>query len=57
MPVLVIAIVHCLVLFWPEVIWAQSRGHLGVFIQNVSRAPEEAGSHRVRGIDPRPHAQ
>ena len=40
MPVLVIAIVHCLVLFWPEAIWAQSRGHLGVFIQNVSRAPE-----------------
>ena len=41
MPALVIAIIHCLVLCWPEVIWAQSRGHLGVFIQNVSQRPRE----------------
>jgi regulator of protease activity HflC (stomatin/prohibitin superfamily) len=50
MPVLVIAIVHCLVLFWPEAIWAQSRGHLGVFIQNVSRAPEGSGKPAGEGV-------
>ncbi len=50
MPVLVIAIVHCLLLFWPEAIWAQSRGHLGVFIQNVSRAPEGSGKPSGEGV-------
>ena len=50
MPVLVIAIVHCLLLVWPEGIWAQGRGHLGVFIQNVSRAPEESGKPSGEGV-------
>ena len=50
MPVLVIAIVHCLVLFWPEAMWAQSHGHLGVFIQNVSRAPEGSGKPAGEGV-------
>ena len=50
MPVVVIAIVHCLVLFWPEAMWAQSRGHLGVFIQNVSRAPEGSGKPSGEGV-------
>ena len=50
MPILVIAIVHCLVLFWPEVMWAQSRGHLGVFIQNVSQAPDGSGRPAGEGV-------
>jgi regulator of protease activity HflC (stomatin/prohibitin superfamily) len=50
MPVLAIAIVHCLLLFWPEAMWAQSRGHLGVFIQNVSRAPEGSGKPSGEGV-------
>jgi regulator of protease activity HflC (stomatin/prohibitin superfamily) len=50
MLVLAIAIVHCLVLCWPEVIWAQSRGHLGVLIQNVSRAPEGSGKPTGEGV-------
>jgi regulator of protease activity HflC (stomatin/prohibitin superfamily) len=50
MPVLVLAIVHCLLLCWPEVTWAQSRGHLGVFIQNVTRAPEESGKPTGEGV-------
>ena len=50
MPILVIAIVHCLLLFWPEAMWAQSRGHLGVFIQNVSRAPDGSGRPSGEGV-------
>jgi prohibitin 2 len=46
MPILVMAIVQCLVLFWPVAIGAQSRGHLGVFIQNAPRAPEASGKPR-----------
>src|SRR4030095_14956618 len=49
MLVLAIAIVHGLLLFWPEAIWAQSRGHLGVFIQNVSRAPDGSGKASGEG--------
>jgi regulator of protease activity HflC (stomatin/prohibitin superfamily) len=50
MPVLVIAIVHCLLLCWPTAIWAQSRGHLGVFIQNAPRLPEGAGAPSGEGV-------
>jgi regulator of protease activity HflC (stomatin/prohibitin superfamily) len=50
MPVLVIAIVHCLLLCWPTAIWAQSRGHLGVFIQNAPRVPEGAGAPSGEGV-------
>jgi prohibitin 2 len=50
MPILVIAIVHCLLLFWPDAIWAQSRGHLGVFIQNAPRAPEGSGKPSGGGV-------
>jgi prohibitin 2 len=46
MPILVIAILQCLVLFWPVEIGAQSRGHLGVFIQNVPRATDGSGTPR-----------
>ena len=50
MPILLIAIVHCLFLFCPEAIWAQSRGHLGVFIQNAPRAPEGSGKPSAEGV-------
>jgi regulator of protease activity HflC (stomatin/prohibitin superfamily) len=50
MLVLAIAIVHGLLLFWPEAIWAQSRGHLGVLIQNVSRAPDGSGKPSGEGV-------
>jgi regulator of protease activity HflC (stomatin/prohibitin superfamily) len=30
--------------------WAQGRGHLGVFIQNVSRAPDERGKPSGEGV-------
>jgi regulator of protease activity HflC (stomatin/prohibitin superfamily) len=46
MPILVIALVQCLVLFGLGPIGAQSRGHLGVFIQNVPRSPETSGKPR-----------
>ena len=50
MPVLVIAIIQCLVLLGPGSVWAQSRGHLGVFIQNTPRAPEESGRLPREGV-------
>jgi prohibitin 2 len=50
MPILVIAIVHCLLLFGPEASWAQSRGHLGVFIQNAPRALEVSGKPTGEGV-------
>src|SRR5918999_2566602 len=50
MPILVIAIVHCLLFFWPDAIGAQSRGHLGVFIQNAPRAPEGSGKPSGEGV-------
>jgi prohibitin 2 len=50
MSILVIAIVHCLLLFWPDAIWAQGRGHLGVFIQNAPRALEESGKPSGEGV-------
>ncbi|MGH8068432.1 MAG: SPFH domain-containing protein [Candidatus Entotheonellia bacterium] len=50
MPILVIAIVQCLVLLWPGAIWAQSRGHLGVFIQNAPQAPEGSGRPSREGV-------
>jgi prohibitin 2 len=50
MPVLVVAIVHCLLLFWPAAIWPQSRGHLGVFIQNAPRVSEESGRLSSDGV-------
>jgi len=46
LPILVMAIVQCLVLLWPVAIGAQNRGHLGVFIQNVPRAAEGSGKLR-----------
>jgi prohibitin 2 len=46
MPILVIAIIHCLVLFWPGAIGAQNRGHIGVFIQNVPRTMDGRGMPR-----------
>jgi prohibitin 2 len=50
MPFLVIVIIQCLLLFWPEAIWAQSRGHLGVFIQNAPRAPEGSETPSSQGV-------
>ena len=50
MRALVLALIHCLLLCWPEVTWAQSRGHLGVFIQNVTRPPEESGKEAGEGV-------
>jgi regulator of protease activity HflC (stomatin/prohibitin superfamily) len=50
MPIWLIAIVHCLLLFWPATMWAQSRGHLGVFIQNVPQAPEGSGKPSGEGV-------
>jgi regulator of protease activity HflC (stomatin/prohibitin superfamily) len=50
MPVLVLAIVHCLWLCWPAVIEAQSGGHLGVFIQNVTRVSEGSGDLTGEGV-------
>jgi prohibitin 2 len=50
MPILLIAIVQCLVLFWPTAIWPQSRGHLGVFIQNAPQAPEGSGRPSREGV-------
>ena len=50
MPILVLAIVHCLVLFWSEASWAQSRGQLGVFIQNTPRALEGTGKPQGEGV-------
>jgi prohibitin 2 len=47
MSILVIVIIQCVLLFGPEAIWSQSRGQLGVFIQNAPRAPE--GSERPAG--------
>jgi regulator of protease activity HflC (stomatin/prohibitin superfamily) len=44
--ILVMAIVHSLVLLWPEAIGAQNRGHLGVFIQNVPRITDGSGIPR-----------
>jgi prohibitin 2 len=49
-PLAVITFVHCLVLFWPQAIGAQSRGHLGVFIQNVSRTPDGSGGPSADGV-------
>jgi prohibitin 2 len=46
MPLLAIAITQCLVLLWVGPIGAQSRGHLGVFIQNVPRVADESGKPR-----------
>jgi regulator of protease activity HflC (stomatin/prohibitin superfamily) len=42
--------VNCLVLFWPEAIWAQGRGYLGVFIQDASRAPDGSGKPSGEGV-------
>ena len=50
MPVLALAIIHCLVLFWPVAIWSQSRGHLGVFIQNAPRLPQGDGAPSGEGV-------
>ena len=50
MPVLVLAIIHCLVLLWPAEIWAQNRGHLGVFIQNAPRLPEGSEASSSAGV-------
>jgi prohibitin 2 len=47
MSILVVVIIQCLLLLGPEAIWAQSGGHLGVFIQNAPRTPE--GSARPAG--------
>ncbi len=46
MPILAITIIPCLVLLWVGPIGAQSRGHLGVFIQNVPRAADGSGKPR-----------
>ncbi len=50
MRILVIVVIQCLLLFWPEAIWAQSRGHLGVFIQNAPRAPEGSEIPASQGV-------
>jgi regulator of protease activity HflC (stomatin/prohibitin superfamily) len=50
MPILVIVIIQCLVLFWSGAIGAQSRGHLGVFIQNAPRAPEGSEMPSSQGV-------
>jgi len=46
MLIAVMTILQCLLLFWPGAIGAQSRGHLGVFIQNAPRPAE--GSEKPR---------
>src|SRR6266511_6010671 len=47
---LVAVILHFLLVVWPGSAWAQPRGHLGVFIQNLPRTAEAMHSSIREGI-------
>jgi prohibitin 2 len=49
MPLVVVAL-HVILLMFPGALWAQDRGHLGVFIQNVPRALEGSGRSPREGV-------
>jgi prohibitin 2 len=46
---LVVVVLQAILLVLPGAMWAQSRGHLGVFIQNMPRAPEGSGQSPREG--------
>src|SRR5262245_32738282 len=45
-----LVIVSCVLLCWPATTWAQSRGHLGVFIQNAGRGAEGGDKPSGEGV-------
>ncbi len=47
---LIVAIVQLCLLLLPSPLWAQSRGHLGVFIQNASRFADASGVRTREGV-------
>lgn len=47
---LVVVTLHVILLVLPGAMWAQSRGHLGVFIQNAPRALEGSGQSPHEGV-------